>query len=134
MSKNVCFPAILLALLFFAGACQQHPFQEGERLYMANCANCHMDNGVGLSALIPPLAGSDYLANHRERLPCILRYGLTDTITVNGKVFAEQMPGVPTLSEVQIANLINYINNAWGNDNGTFRLDEVQVSLTRCKR
>lgn len=115
-------------------ACQPNPFREGERLYKANCANCHMDDGVGLSALIPPLASSDYLVVHRERLPCILRHGLTDTIVVNGKMYAENMPGVPTLSAIQVTNLLNFINNSWGNQNGVYRLDEVEAALQQCKR
>lgn len=131
--KNI-MPLTALAVICICYACQQNPFQEGERLYKANCANCHMDDGVGLSALIPPLAGSDYLAAHRDRLPCILRYGLTDTIVVNGKMYAENMPGVLTLSDIQVTNLLNFINNSWGNQNGVYRLDEVEATLSKCKR
>lgn len=124
--------AVLIALTWSLNACQEHTFREGERLFMSNCANCHMDDGIGLSALIPPLAGSDYLKSHRDRLPCILRKGLSDTIYVNGRMYAEQMPGVPTLSDIQVTNLLNFINNSWGNRNGIFRLDEVQRALATC--
>lgn len=127
-------PTILFVVVSCLHSCQQNTFQEGERLYKTNCANCHMDDGIGLSALIPPLAGSDYLTKHRERLPCILRYGLTDTIMVNGKIYAENMPGVPALTEAQVANLLNFINNSWGNQNGIFRLDEVKAALAKCRR
>lgn len=120
---------------FSAMSCgDAYTFREGERLYKANCANCHMDDGVGLSALIPPLAGSDYLVAHRGQLPCILRHGLRDSIRVNGKIFNEQMPGVPTLSDIQVTNLLNYINNSWGNRNGAFRLDEVRAALEKCRK
>ncbi len=119
--------------LYFGGSCEKNTFQEGERLYKVHCANCHMDDGIGLSALIPPLAGSDYLNKHREQLPCILRYGLSDTIFVNGKMYAEKMPGVSTLSEIHIANLLNFINNSWGNRNGVYRLEEVRAALEKCK-
>ena len=124
----------LLSLFSGLGCGDAYTFREGERLYSANCANCHMDDGVGLSALIPPLAGSDYLVEHRERLPCILRHGLRDSIRVNGKLFNEQMPGVPTLSDIQVTNLLNYINNSWGNRNGAFRLDEVRTALGKCRK
>lgn len=122
-----------LLCLYFGGGCEQNTFQEGERLYKVHCANCHMDDGIGLSALIPPLAGSDYLNKHREQLPCILRYGLSDTIFVNGKMYAEKMPGVSALSEIHIANLLNFINNSWGNRNGVYRLEEVRAALGKCK-
>lgn len=126
-----------LATLLFLGtftlvSCENHPYREGERLYRANCANCHMDSGEGLGALIPPLAGADYLRLNREKLPCVLRYGLQDTIVVNGKIYAEAMPGATKLSEIHITNILNYVNTAWGNANEPYRLDEVRMLLENC--
>ena len=92
-----------------------------------------MDDGIGLSALIPPLAGSDYLNTHREQLPCVLRHGLSDTILVNGKLYAEKMPGVPTLSDINISNILNFINTSWGNRNEVYRLEEVRAALEKCE-
>lgn len=113
--------------------CQPNPYREGERLYKTHCANCHMEDGAGLHALIPPLAGSDYLKNHRQKLPCLVRYGIKDTIVVNGQVFAEQMPGVATLSEIQIVNILNFVNTSWGNQIEPFRLEETRTLLEKCR-
>ena len=123
----LCFSVIL-------SNCRPNPYREGERLYKTHCANCHMEDGAGLHALIPPLAGSDYLKNHREKLPCLVKYGIRDTIVVNGKVFAEQMPGVATLSEIQIVNILNFVGNEWGNENKPFRLEETRTLLEKCQR
>lgn len=120
-------------VLIVFSACQETPYREGARLYKANCANCHMDDGVGLGALIPPIANADYLKTHRDRLPCILKYGLKDSIRVNGQAYAEAMPGVPTLSAIQITNILNYINQNLGNDQPVFQLQEVQNLLENCK-
>lgn len=127
-------PATVLVLLALAtiGACDHNHFDEGQRIYQANCANCHMDDGIGLSALIPPLAGSDFIGPNRERLPCLLRYGLRDTIVVNGRMYGEQMPPMPALSDVQITNVLNYIGHNWGNRVADFHLDEVQGILGKC--
>ncbi len=114
-------------------SCDQNPYRDGEALYKAQCANCHMDDGIGLGALMPPLAGSDYLKNNKSLLPCILINGLSDTITVNGKTYAEKMPGIPTLSAVEVTNVLNYINNAWGNNYGVYTLEEVKQALESCK-
>ena len=138
-TTNIPFPQktllklIIFLLLLSSAACQQVPYREGGRLYKANCANCHMDDGVGLGALIPPIAGADYLQTHRERLPCILKYGMKDSVLVNGQMYAEQMPGVPTLSVIQITNILNFINHNWGNDNPVYRLDEVERLLEGCE-
>ncbi len=121
----------LLTLVF--GQCgNTQGRMEGAALYRIHCANCHLDSGQGLGALIPPLAGSDYLAAHRERLPCIVRHGLKDTIVVNGTQYAEAMAGIETLSDIQIANILNYIHTSWGNDLPLYRLDEVQQLLKQC--
>lgn len=125
----------LLFILFCAVfACQDQPYIVGQRLYKANCSNCHLDDGKGLGDLIPPLAGADYLEKNRLDLPCLLRNGTTDTIVVNGKQFVEKMPGVPHLSEADVTNILNYINNNWGNNYTVYRLDEVIEILKKCPK
>ncbi len=127
------------SVLFFIGslscftACESSPYQDGARIYKSYCANCHMDAGEGLGVLIPPLAGVDYLANHHDQLPCLIRYGLRDTIVVNGKTYAEEMPAAGQLSDIDITNVLNYVNTHFGNNNRLFTLEEVRVSLGRCK-
>lgn len=122
--------SLLLCSLF---ACEDQTYQSGGRIYKKACANCHMDSGEGLGALIPPLAGADYLAKNRDLLPCIARYGLRDTIVVNGKTYAENMAGMPGYSDIQVTNLLNYINHAWGNNNPAYSFEEVEQLLLKCK-
>ncbi|MFN4080574.1 MAG: c-type cytochrome [Saprospiraceae bacterium] len=117
----------------FWGACKGDPYRNGALIYKTHCANCHMDGGEGLGKLIPPLAGADYLATHRDLLPCIVRYGLSDTIVVNGIAYTERMAGIEQLSEIQIANVLNYIQNSWGNKGEPFTLDEVRGLLRSCE-
>ncbi len=122
------FSAFLIALT----ACQDKPWHDGEWLYGKNCASCHGALGEGLGELIPPLAGSDYLAPNRDRLPCIVRRGLQDTIVVNGKQYAEPMAAVTKLTDTEITNLLNFINNSWGNQNGVYKLEEVRRIVSQC--
>lgn len=124
----------LLLLALCLNACQPNPYREGKRLYEQHCANCHMANGEGLGALMPPLTDAAYLAANRERLPCILRYGLKDTIVVNGKTYAEAMPGAATLSDIHIVNILNYINTTWGDGKASYQLDEVRRVLDACRQ
>ncbi|MEQ1746974.1 MAG: cytochrome c [Saprospiraceae bacterium] len=134
-----CFPpktVVALAFItFLLARCDPNTYQEGERLYRVHCANCHLDEGQGLGALIPPLVGADdYLQTNRDRLPCILKYGLQDTITVRDIRYAEAMPGVPTLSAVQITNILNFVNTNWGNQLPVYQLDEVRHMLGNCPK
>jgi mono/diheme cytochrome c family protein len=121
-----------MAFLLIGGSCGEDGFRSGRRIYQLKCANCHMDNGEGLAGLIPPLASSDYLATNRERLPCVVEYGLADTIYVNGMRYDERMQGIKGLNDIQICNLLNYIGQNWGNSVRTFDPKEVSVLLSGC--
>ena len=124
---------LFLFIAVYGMACERQPYQSGERLYKTHCANCHMDNGEGLGALMPPLAGSDYLAEHQDDLPCLIRKGLQDTIVVNGKIYAEKMPANEALSDIQITNILNYVNSSWGNQHPAFQLEALREVLKKCQ-
>ncbi len=120
----------ILLLLLSASACSD--YRQGSELYRQHCAACHMDDGLGLKGVIPPLASADYLARDPAQVACIIQYGLRDSIIVNGVAYREPMAAVEGLSEIQIANIINYINHAWGNDYGYVSVQEIQARLTQC--
>ncbi|PSR12266.1 MAG: cytochrome c class I [Bacteroidetes bacterium] len=124
---------LLLCLVLFNMGCGNEPFTQGKNLYTTHCENCHMANGTGLGGNIPPLAQSDYLQTQQQKIACIIRYGQADTIVVNGVTYNEPMAGVKTLNEVQLANLINYLNQAWGNDYGFVTVEQVHQQLVGCK-
>ena len=111
--------------------CNSNTYSQGERLYLAHCANCHMEDGVGLAKLIPPLANSDYLKENQELIPCIIRHGQNGEVLVNGVVYNQEMPGKP-YTEIQINNMINYINTAWGNSIPEVTITETKKRLANC--
>ena len=125
-----CFAILVISL----ASCDYQPYKQGRNLYNFYCATCHMDDGSGLKGLYPPLAGADYLAENQENLACIIRYGLSDTILVNQKTYNQAMPGVKDLNEVQITNVINYINHAWGNELQHVKVEDIEESLIRCQK
>lgn len=111
-------------------ACQ--PFVQGERLYIAHCATCHMEDGTGLAGLIPPLAGADYLELNRHLVPCIIAHGTSGGVVVNGVTYEEPMQAFPELTDVELSNIINYINTSWGNDLPLTSPSEVNSHLQNC--
>lgn len=86
-----------------------------------------------MHGLIPPLAGSDYLAKNQDQVACIIRFGQKGPIEVNGKIYDQEMQGIGRLSDFEIANVINYINHAWGNDLGYRQIQEIQSNLENCE-
>ena len=102
-------------------------------MYGNFCASCHMEDGSGLLGEIPPLAGADYLGTHQDQLACLIRYGIAEEITVNGKRYNQPMEGVPQLTDVEIANIINFVNTSWGNELPVVTIGEIREQLKSCK-
>ena len=90
-----------------------------------------MEDGNGLAKLIPPLTNSDYLKENQNKIACILRNGQKGKVIVNNVLYNQEMPG-KKYTEVQITNIINYINHAWGNDYGVVSLEESTIALRNC--
>ncbi len=131
MKNKILFFIFLLALAIVA--CNDTPYVQGQILYKNFCENCHFEDGSGLQGIIPPLAGSDYLAANQELLPCIIRYGVKGEMTVNGRVYDTEMQGAKELSEFEITNIINYINTSWENDIPIARHLDVRAALKACE-
>lgn len=130
----------LLTLLSVFSSCQsdeeikrQRYITEGILVYNNNCANCHQKKGEGLAALYPPLAKSDFLAD-KNAVICLLRYGQQGPITVNGKAYNRPMPPQPQLSDLEVAELVTYIYNEWGNETKLTDVKKVTPVLEKCSK
>jgi len=107
-------------------------FVQGEQRYLKNCSNCHQKNGTGLGLIYPPLKGSDYLLKNRNEVICLIRNGKSGELTVNGKSFNKEMPPMPLLSDLEIAEIATYIYNSWGHDEGLIEVADVSSVLAKC--
>lgn len=99
--------------------------ERGKKVYLSSCFACHMQDGKGLPNIFPPLADSDYLRADKERAIRVVLKGLSGPITVNGKSYNNLMPPQEFTNE-QIADVLTYVMNAWGNDYGTVTVAEVK--------
>jgi mono/diheme cytochrome c family protein len=89
---------------------------KGEALYLAQCASCHQANGQGLAGVFPPLAGSEWISGGSERSIKLVLAGLVGEIKVKGNTYNGNMPAIgAALKDAQVANIITYVNQAWGN-------------------
>ncbi len=101
--------------------------RKGEQVYSTKCATCHGPSGAGSSAY-PPLAGSEWVTGHTQTLALIPLNGLNGPIEVAGKQFNSQMTAMGQgLSPAELAALLTYVRNAWGNDSG----DIISVDMAK---
>ncbi|MFA5548682.1 MAG: c-type cytochrome, partial [Porticoccaceae bacterium] len=83
--------------------------ERGEAVYNQSCAACHQANGEGIPGVFPAIKGgvvsTGDVAGHMD-------------IVVNGKTGTAMQAFGAQLSEVDLAAVITYERNAWGNDTG----------------
>ena len=100
----------------------------GEKLYAAHCAACHQANGQGLAGAFPPLAESDYLADGPAAAIDAVINGLSGPITVNGTDYNAVMPNLSYLSDSDVADVVTFVMNSWGNPGGEVSSGEVAAA------
>lgn len=99
--------------------------EAGKASYLANCAACHQPDGKGLTGAFPPLAKSDFLnAPYTEAIKAVLG-GLSGEITVNGVKYNNVMPPMNHLKDGDVANILTYVVNSWGNPGGAVSVAQV---------
>lgn len=96
----------------------------GKLVFQQNCASCHQPEGQGLPHAFPPLAKSDFLNANHDRAVGVLLHGLQGKVTVNGEVYESVMPQL-NLSDEDIANVLTYVLNMWGNNGGEVTPEKV---------
>ncbi len=99
--------------------------ESGAGLYATHCAACHQANGQGLTGAFPPLAESDYLMESRSRALKTILQGVSGEIVVNGKTYNAMMPAMGYLSDDEVAAILTYVTNSWGNEAAAFGTSEV---------
>ncbi|MBB1600438.1 alcohol dehydrogenase [Variovorax sp. UMC13] len=88
----------------------------GTRVYRSFCSQCHRSDGKGLEDTFPRLAGNaSVLSDDATSLIRLVVQGGTGPRTANGPE-PQQMPGFnATLTDVQIAQVLTYVRQSWGN-------------------
>lgn len=109
-----------------ASLTKEAQIERGKQVYMQLCFACHMPDGKGLPKVFPGLANSDYLLADTDRAIRVVVKGLTGPITVNGETFNSAMPAQAQLNDDQVADVVTYILNEWGNDGGSVTVDDVR--------
>ena len=109
------------------GAAKTRPerIAAGKRLFTSICAACHQPNGLGRPNTFPPLAGSDFLNADKNRAIKIVIFGRQGEVVVNGMKFNNNMPSFP-LSDDNIASVLTYVYNSFGNSGLEVTTDEVK--------
>jgi nitrite reductase (NO-forming) len=105
----------------------------GESVFANNCAACHQPNGEGVPDAFPPLAKSSFLKEGQIRAIEAVSGGRSGKLVVNGKSYDGVMPAWD-LPDEDIANVLTYIYNNWGNAGGEVTPAEVKAHRIASKK
>jgi len=104
--------------------------RKGKLVYLTYCTACHGADGMGSAGLnIPFVAGSDWVtAEGHTRLIRLVLDGLSGPIKVSGKDFngGTMNPWKDSLKDEDVANVLSYIRNTWGNKGSLVDPEEVK--------
>jgi len=130
---------ILLALGVLIISCQNDEsiefkryYTSGSLVYQSHCQNCHGSQGEGLKGLIPPLSDTSFMRSNLTRLPCIIKNGLKGKIEIDHRSFEGEMAKID-LNPMELAQVITYVNNSFGNQLGMTGYEEVITDLNTCR-
>tara|TARA_B110000438_G_scaffold76769_1_gene76972 strand:- start:6263 stop:6658 length:396 start_codon:yes stop_codon:yes gene_type:complete len=128
--KLISFLFIIIPILIYSQESSLSvSMNNGKSLYEDFCLRCHMPNGKGIEGVYPPLAKSDFLfKNIEESIKAIKFGGIEGEIIVNGVKYNSKMEKMG-LYDDEIADIMNYTLNSWGNKYDTIIKEDYVKSL-----
>jgi mono/diheme cytochrome c family protein len=98
----------------------------GKSVYVQNCLSCHQADGGGVDGMNPPLSKTDYVLGDKPRLIGVLVNGLKG-VEINGEEYRSVMPAQTHLSDQQMADVLTYVRNSFGNKASAVAVAEVKA-------
>lgn len=97
----------------------------GKALYMQHCVTCHQVDGGGVQSLNPPLTKTSYVLGPKPRLIHVVLKGMSQQ-EIDGEKYSNAMPPFDYLGDQEIADVLTYIRNSFGNKASAVSASEVK--------
>ena len=134
--KKIVITGILCLLVvayIFAQAKKQPSalasIKRGQKVFESTCIVCHQKNGGGVPRLNPPLIKTKYVLGDKSQLAQIVLKGLNQPIEIEGETYNNVMPSFAQLTDEQIADVLTYVRNSFGN-----KASAVTPALVKAER
>ncbi|UOG73123.1 cytochrome c [Hymenobacter tibetensis] len=98
----------------------------GKTVYVQNCLTCHQADGGGVDNMNPPLTKTSYVLGEKPRLVKVILNGLQGE-DIDGEPYNNVMPAFDVLSDQQIADVLTYVRNSFGNKASGIKAPEVKA-------
>lgn len=126
--------AIGICLIVFSSCLGQLQAQEdikasmerGKKVYESTCLACHQASGTGVPGMNPPLKQTKWVLGDKTTLINIILNGMDEEIEIDGDYFDNVMPPQSHLNDKQIADVLTYVRNSFGNKASAIKEEEVK--------
>ena len=101
--------------------------ERGKVVYSTYCLTCHQEDGKGVQRMHPPLTSTEFVRGDKKRLIGIVLNGLQGEIEVEGDMYNNLMAAQDFLTNEQIADVLTYVRNSFGNKYSLITPAEVKT-------
>jgi mono/diheme cytochrome c family protein len=105
----------------------------GKEVYQINCLACHQADGSGVPNLNPTLVKTKWVLGSKSVLIQQILEGSQGKVEIDGETFNNAMPPLPHLTDQQIADVITYVRNSFGNKASAATPAEVKTVRAKKK-
>lgn len=106
----------------------------GKIIYEKTCLVCHQSKGEGVFRMNPPLIKTPWVLGEKTRLISIVLKGLDEEIEVGGEVYFNPMPAQAELTDQEIADVLTFVRNSFGNKASAVNAAEVKAVRAKIKK
>lgn len=99
----------------------------GEAVYKKECLSCHQVDGGGVPHMNPPLAQSSNVLKDKQKIIAVVLKGMSDRIPLDDEYYSNVMASHSYLTDQQIADVLTYVRNSFGNKATAVTAAEVKA-------
>jgi mono/diheme cytochrome c family protein len=137
MKKLIWIMSLVAGAVIMIGA-QTKPVSKktmdaGKKVYDTYCLVCHQQDGAGVPRLNPPLVKTTYVLGDKKRLIGIVLKGMNEEIEIEGNFYTNMMAPHDFLKDQEIADLLSYVRNSFGNKASGVTVAEVKAERAKIK-
>lgn len=105
----------------------------GQSVYTKYCLTCHQVDGSGVPNMNPPLIKTKWTLGSKTVLIQQVLKGSSGKVEIDGDTFSNTMPPLKTLTDQQIADVLTYVRNSFGNKASAVGVAEVKAVRAKTK-
>lgn len=97
-------------------------------VFTQNCVSCHQADGGGVPHMNPPLIKTPWILGDQTRLIGIVLNGFKEDVEISGDRYSNVMPAFNYLKDQEIADVLTYVRNNFGNKASGITLKKVTAT------